>query len=107
MRGCGTKKIISGICILFLIAGCNHIQPSDKRIETEIRCSNIDFWNNRGDYPDFKCNLEYLQNNRALRECSATLVEVDDEFNVKRAYLNTTCLTTCYKNCAYNGRKIY
>jgi len=102
------KLILIGLCIsLVILSGCSQKQDVDDRIIMEIRCSNKELWDNRAYYPNFECSLEYLPNNQALRICTATYVWVDDDFNVKRMQMNTTCLSTCYKNCYYNGRRIY
>ena len=72
-----------------------------------MMCSNQALWDSRGEFPNFECSLEYLSNQRSLRVCTATLAEVDDDLNIKRTQLNTTCLTTCYENCYYDGERIY
>ena len=92
--------------MLIFLVGCD-ANADSKYMVSEIQCTNKALWDNRGSYDDFDCELVYLTGQRALRKCTATLIDVKgdniDNYDIVEIKLNTTCLTTCYKNCYCDG----
>ena len=90
--------------MLILLVGCD---TDSKGIVSTIECTNKAVWDYRSSYDDFDCKLTYLTGQKALRECTATIVGVkgDDinNYEIIEIKLNTTCLTTCYDNCYCDG----
>ena len=84
-----------GIMMLMFLVGCD---SKNNSIVSDIQCTNKGLWDSRGSYDNFDCKLTYLSGQRALRECTATIVDVKGDningYQIIEIKLNTTCLTS-------------